>query len=293
MNGQELLKTASVAILMLVALGPISGQDTIFRTETRLVEVYATIRDHNGRYVDGLSQDRFELRDNGQTQALTAFESNASNLSCAILLDTTGSMADALPVVKNSVIKLIDAMSDGDSVAVFGFANGLNRLQEFTTNKAVAKQAVLRTRAAGATALFDAVSEVAREISPRAGKKALVVFTDGQDNASLLNAKAAIQRARKAGVPVYTIAEGDALKTKDLLKELKDISEATGAAAYEARRTKDIADIFQDISGDLRHTYMLAYKPPPDTSQRWRTIQLVVGGVKDAKIRAKEGYQPD
>ena len=113
MNRQELLKTTSVAISMLVALGPISGQDTIFRTETRLVEVYATIRDHNGRYVDGLSQDRFELRDNGQTQALTAFESNASNLSCAILLDTTGSMADALPVVKNSVIKLIDAMSDG------------------------------------------------------------------------------------------------------------------------------------------------------------------------------------
>jgi Mg-chelatase subunit ChlD len=103
-------------------------------------------------------------------------------------------------------------MSDGDSVAVFGFANGLNRLQEFTTDKASAKQAVLRTPAAGATALFDAISEVAREISPRSGKKVLVVFTDGQDNASLLNAD-----------------------------------------------------------------------PPPDTSQRWRTIQLNVVGAKDAK----------
>src|SRR6185295_11652813 len=115
----------------------------------------------------------------------------------------------------------------------------------------------------------------------------------GKDNASVLNAKAAIQRARKAGVPVYTIAQGDALKTKDLMKELKDISEATGAASYQAHRTNDIAEIFQDISGDLRHTYLLAYKPPPDTSQRWRTIQLTVVGVKDAKIRAKEGYQPE
>jgi Mg-chelatase subunit ChlD len=145
-------------------------------------------------------------------QSLAAFESNGSKLSCAILLDIAGSMADVLPVVKNSIIKLIDAMSDGDSVAVFGFANGLNRLQEFTTDKASAKQAVLRTPAAGATALFDAISEVAREISPRSGKKVLVVFTDGQDNASLLNAD-----------------------------------------------------------------------PPPDTSQRWRTIQLNVVGAKDAK----------
>jgi Ca-activated chloride channel family protein len=293
MTKQGMFKTLLAALLMFVALRTTSGQDTIFRTETRLVEVYATIRDHNGRYLDGLSQDRFELRDNGQTQALAAFESNTSSLSCAILLDTTGSMAEVLPVVKNSVIKLIDAMSDGDSVAVFGFANGLNRLQEFTTDKASAKQAVLRTRAAGATALFDAISEVAREISPRTGKKALVVFTDGADNASLLNARAAIQRARKAGVPVYTIAEGDALKTKDLLKELRDISEGSAASAYEAHKTKDIADIFQDISGDLRHTYMLAYKPPLDTSQRWRTIQLSVVGVKDAKIRAKEGYLPE
>ncbi|MBZ5678129.1 MAG: VWA domain-containing protein [Acidobacteriia bacterium] len=289
MNRQGALKT----ILMLASLGAASGQDATFRTETRLVEVYATVRDHSGRYMDGLPRERFEVRDNGQAQALVAFESNASSLSCAILLDTTGSMADVLPVVKNSIIKLIDAMSDGDSVAIFGFANGLNRLQEFTTDKASAKQAVLRTRAAGATALFDAISEVAREISPRSGKKALVVFTDGQDNASLLNAERAIQRAKKAGVPVYTIAEGDALKTKDLLKELKDISEGTGAVTFEARRTKDIVDIFQDISGDLRHTYLLAYKPPPDTSQRWRTIQLNVVGVKDAKIRAKEGYLPE
>ena len=293
MNRQAVLKTLPVAILLIVAVGASSGQDTVFRTETRLVEVYATIRDHNGRYLDGLTKDRFEVRDNGQAQPLAAFESNTSSLSCAILLDTTGSMADVLPVVKNSVIKLIDAMSDGDSVAVFGFANGLNRLQEFTTDKASAKQAVLRTRAAGATALFDAVSEVAREISPRSGKKALVVFTDGEDNASLLNASRAVQRAKKAGVPVYTIAEGDALKTKDLLKELKDISEGTGAASYEAHSSKNIADIFQEISGDLNHTYMLAYKPPPDSTQRWRTIQLSVVGVKDAKIRAKEGYQPE
>ncbi len=259
----------------------------------RLVEVYATIRDGDGRYLDGLTRDRFEVRDNGEMQSLTTFETNTSKVSLAILLDTTGSMTDVLPVVKNSVVRLIDALGTDDMVAIYGFANGVNRLQDFTADKAAAKQAVLRTRAAGATALFDSISEVAREVSKRSGKKAIVVFSDGLDNASMLNAKAAVQRAQKAGVPVYTIAQGEALKTKALLDELEEISDSTGALTFEAHRTKDIAEIFDHIAGDLRHTYLLAFRPTPDTSHRWHTIQLTVAGTKGAQIRAKEGYLPE
>jgi len=282
--------TAALILLTSVAL---LAQDVVFRVDTRLVEVYATVKDRSGRYVDSLKAADFEIRDDGAVQSAVAFESNSSRLSCAILLDTTGSMAEALPTVKNSVIKLMDALRDEDAVAVYAFANGLSRLQDFTSDKAAAKQAVLRTRAAGTTALFDAISEVAREIAPRSGKKAIVVFTDGKDNASVLNSKSAVDRARKTGVPVYTIAEGEALESKDLLNELKDISEGTGAGTFQAHKTSDIATVFQDISKDLQHTYMLAYKPPPNTTQHWRTIQLTVLGMKDAKIRAKEGYSPE
>jgi VWFA-related protein len=279
-----------LGLLALATLLPAIAQDPVFRVNSRVVEVYATIWDRNGRYLDGLTQEKFQLRDNGEVQTLAAFESHSASLSLAILLDTTGSMAAALPVVKNSIMKLIDELREGDAVAIYGFSNGLNRLQEFTLDKSAAKQSVLRTRAGGATALFDAVSEVAREVGSRAGKKAIVVFTDGQDNASILNSSNAVQRARKAGVPVYTIAEGDAVKSRSLLNQLKDLSEMTGAGSFQARSTKDIAEVFADITHDLQHTYMLAFRAPPGESGKWRTIELTVVGNPNAKVRAREGY---
>lgn len=286
------MKTLLIAALACLPV-TFAQDEVVFRADSRLVEVYATIRDQNGRYLDGLPRDRFEVRDNGEVRPLEVFESNAEKFSCAVLLDTTGSMAAALPVVKNSVIRMIDELRDEDSVAIYSFSTGLNQLVDFTTDKAAAKQAVLRTRASGATALFDAVSELAREMSPRPGKKAMVVFTDGDDNASLLNIKAAVQRAKKAGVPVYAIAEGDALKSKGLLNELKDIAEMTGAQSYQAHKTSEIAGIFESITADLQHTYMLAYKPPPSADRRWRTIELTITGLKGGKVRSKEGYLPD
>ena len=287
------MKTGRIVIGVVAGYAAFGQGDAVFRVETRLVEVYATIRDHNGRYLDGLPQDRFEVKDNGQVQSVVAFESNAAKLSCAILLDTTGSMAAALPVVKNSVMRMIDELEPDDNVAVYSFSVGLKRLQDFTTDKAAAKQAVLRGHASGQTALFDAISELAREIEPRAGKKAIVVFTDGDDNASVLNIRSAVQRAKKSGVPVYAIAEGDALKSRQLLAGIKEIAETTGAKFHEAHKTSEINGIFQDISGDLGHTYLLAYKPPPGTDQKWRTIELAVSGMKGVKVRAKEGYLPE
>jgi Ca-activated chloride channel family protein len=283
--------------LWISALAPatvlLAQAPAIFRADARLVEVYATVRDNHGRYLDGLEKDRFQVLDNGVPQPLVAFESDSKRLSCAILIDTTGSMAAVLPTVKNSVVHLVDELREGDAAAVYSFSTSLNRLQDFTTDKAAAKQAIFRTRAGGSTALFDAISELAHEIAPRNGKKAIIVFTDGADNASLLNARAAIQRAKKAGVPVYAIAEGEALTSKPLLDELKDVAEMTGGQPYRVHKSSEISTIFQEISGDLQHTYMLVYKPPAVTEAKWRTIQLTVNGLKDPKIRAKEGYLPE
>jgi Ca-activated chloride channel homolog len=269
------------------------AQEAIFRADTRLVEVYATVRDHSGRYLDGLPRDRFQVTDNGEQQPIAVFESDSTPLSCAVLLDTTGSMAEVLPAVKSSVMHMIDQLSADDAVAVYTFSVGLKRLQDFTSDKAAAKQAVLRGRASGQTALFDAISELAKEIQPRKGKKAIIVFTDGDDNASMLNARAAVQRAKKAGVPVYAIAEGAALTSKPLLAEIREIAESTGAKFHEVHKTSNISEVFQDISSDLSHTYLLAYKAPPSADQKWRTIALSVSGEKGIKVRAKEGYFPE
>jgi VWFA-related protein len=108
---------------ILLPMVPASAQDDsrVFKVNVRLVEVYATVFDHKGHYVDGLGRDSFRGLENGRPQSIHTFEANTDGISCAILLDTTGSMTEALPRVKNSVVRLIDELGDHDLVAVFTF----------------------------------------------------------------------------------------------------------------------------------------------------------------------------
>lgn len=261
------------------------------KVQVRLVEVYASVHDQKGHFVDGLSRENFQVLEDGKPQQIAAFDSTSQSLSCAVLLDTTGSMNEALPRVKNSIVKLIDELGPEDSVAIYTFDQRLVIRQDFTTDKDAAKRAALRTRAEGATALFDALSEASQELSQRSGKKVLILFTDGDDNSSALNASAAVARAKKAGVPLYTIAEGEATRSKNLRKLLDDLSQLTGGAAYEVKKPGDIEPVFHEISEDLRHLYMISYRPPEDANDgKWRKIDLLVKGPKDYRVRAKEGY---
>jgi len=283
---------SSLLVALWVVVGAY-GQEptTVIKVQVRLVEVYASIHDQKGHFVDGLNRESFQVLEDGKPQQIAAFDSTSQSLSCAILLDTTGSMNEALPRVKNSIVKLIDELDPQDSVAIYTFDQRLVIRQEFTTDKNAAKRAVLRARAEGATALFDALSEAAQELSQRSGKKILILFTDGDDNSSALNANAAVARAKKAGVPLYTIAEGEAAHSKNLRKLLDDLSRRTGGAAYEVKKPGEIEQVFHEISEDLRHLYMISYRPPQGANGgKWRKIDLLLNGPKDCHIRAKEGY---
>lgn len=282
----------SMAVLIAHA-GAARQSSGVIRVEARSVEVYATIYDQKGHYVDGLSRERFELFEDGEPQQISSFQTNVEALACAILLDTTGSMADALPHVKNSVSKLIDDLDPNDLVAIYTFDERLAVRQEFTTDKIAAKRAMLRTRAQGRTALFDAIAETALDVAKRPGKKVLIVLTDGDDNASILNAQAAVTRAKKVGIPLYAIAEGDATHSANLKALLVDLSERTGGTTYQANKASDIDQVFGKISQDLQHLYMFSYQPPSGPADgRWHKIDVAVKGIKDYRVRAKEGYFP-
>ncbi len=285
-----------VAALVSAALSSAVAQDSFgtIKVDVRLVEVYATVLDNRGTFIDGLKVDNFQILEDGRPQKISIFENDADSLSCAILLDTTGSMRDALPRVRNSVVKLIDELGEHDSVAIFTFDQQLTVRQDFTTDKDAAKRAVLRTRAQGSTALFDAISESSEELAKRQGKKVLIVFTDGDDNASLLTASGAVVHAQKLGIPLYAIAEGEATHSSELGKVLSELSERTGGIAYQVKKADDIERVFSTIATNLKHLYLLSYKPNGNRdTAKWRKIDIVVSGFQNYRLRAKQGYYPD
>jgi VWFA-related protein len=264
--------------------------EVTFHADARLVEVYATVTDSAGHYVDDLPRNRFEVFEEGRAQPLTAFEPNTSGLTCALLLDTTGSMQAALPALKNAALKLIGELRAMDTVAVYTFRETLSVAQPFSTDKQAAKRAVLRAVPDGTTALYDSLARVAREVSHRSGKKVIVVFTDGADNASTLASDAVIKRAKTIGAPVYTIAQGQALRFPHVLKQLENVATATGGLSFAIHNPDEIRGVFEGIAGDLKHGYLLAFRPAEAKTGEWRRIEVRLTDGTARKVRAREGY---
>jgi VWFA-related protein len=274
-------------------LGPRPPAEALFRASGRIVEVYATVTDSRGRYVDELNASQFTILEGGQPKPVFAFENHTSSVSVALVFDTTGSMDQTLPSLKSAALRLLDELRPQDSVAVYSFNDRVTELQPYTTDKVAAKRAVLRAHAAGTTALYDALLRVNHDLAGHAGKKIVIVFTDGDDNSSMLTSDAAILRAKGRGIPIYTIAEGDALVHQELIGQLANISRSTGGSSFLIRKLSDIGAVFQKVSEDLMHGYLLAFQPSEGEDHAWRKIQVVLANGKGRQVRAREGYFPD
>jgi Ca-activated chloride channel homolog len=269
-----------------------TAEETVFRTTARLVQVFATITDSRGRYVDNLTGDGFTIMDDGRAVRVAAFENATSDLSCALLLDTTESMRASLPALKRTALKFIEGLRPNDSVAVYALKDGVTELQSFTTDKKAAARAVLQTEPGGMTALYDGLVRTVRDISVRPGKKAIVAFTDGNDNISLLTGDTAILRAKTAGVPIYTIAKGSDLQD-ETLGQLAAISRATGGMSFAIHSSSEMASVFEKVFQDVMHGYLLAFQPPDAEGHVWHTIEVILKSPKGRRVRARDGYYPE
>ena len=293
---------ATCAILLwLLLIGVCSApgvpvQDTpLFKSDVKLVEIYATVFDHGGHPVAGLQREQFEIRDNGAMQPIQVFESADQPLTCALLLDTTGSMQEAIPALRNAAREFVGLLRPQDLVAVYSFSDHIDELADFTEDKTAARRALARLHAGGTTALFDSISQLALKLERRPGKKVIVVLTDGGDNASVLNRESAARRARKAGVPVFAVAEGAALKDDTAANLLRELARATGGHMYKAEHSKDIDKVFESIADDLQSGYLLAFHPvTEEKANPWHELQIVVNHTaKPLTVRARTGYSSD
>jgi len=271
--------------------GPSDAPETLFRASGRLVEINATVTDDKGKLLDGLRAEHFAVVDRGTPVTVTAFENGAAPLSCVLLLDTSQSMDAAIAALKAAAMRLIAGLRTGDSIAVYALNGGFTELQPFTTDKVAATRAVLGAELGELTALYDGLVRVNRDLAGRTGKKVIVVLTDGEDTASTLSAETAVLRAKTSGVPIYTVAQGHAVGNAALLKELRDMSQATGGKAFAIRTAAEIGPVFDGVLEDLLHGYLLAFVPAGGEDRSWRRIEVRLR--RPGKVRAREGYFPE
>jgi Ca-activated chloride channel family protein len=300
--GTRLLEAHQTAALPAQASGPLqeasggtetapaAGGDLVFQARGRVVEVYATVTDNRGRYVDNLNAGQFTILEESEARPVSAFESYMAGVSVALVFDTTGSMESTLPRLKSAALQLLDELRPVDSAAVYTFNDTVTALLPFTEDKEAAKRAILKLHAYGVTALYEALVRVNHDLAARPGKKVIVVFTDGADNASMVSSDLAIERAKERGIPIYTIAQGEALSHPELVAELNHISRSTGGTPFLIRSMSDMAEVFAKISQDLKHGYLVVFRPSPGENRVWRKIEVVLSGSKGLQVRAREGY---
>jgi len=265
-------------------------QELVFRSDVGLVEVYATVRDARGHYVDDLKAGDFAVVENGEKLSVRAFENAQSEITCALVLDSTMSMHQALPMLKNSALRLISELRTNDLAGGYTFSNTLVGTGQYTRDKLDARRAVVAMEARGETALYDALVGVLHELAARPGKKALVVFTDGNDNVSTLSLETAGKRARLAGIPLFAVAQGEALNDRVLLAKLESIAALSGGMCFRVRYARDVEAVFGRIAKELSHGYLISVSPHAGEPGAWHSIAVETPRAKNLEVRSRQGY---
>ena len=116
------------------------------------------------------------------------------------------------------------------------------------------------------------------------------MFTDGDDNSSVLSLDKSLEETRRVGVPVYAMLYGRVLAAPDLLKRVESISKATGGTSFHVRQPGDLPSAFQNVVEDLQHSFMLGYQSNGDPKAEWHTLKVELPAQPKLKITAKEGY---
>ncbi|MCA1610895.1 MAG: VWA domain-containing protein [Acidobacteria bacterium] len=260
--------------------------------------------DRKGRFVDGLAKADFRVNAGGVNVTLDTFErDDDAPASFAFLVDTSGSMkiAGKLESAKSAIRHILEGRRSGDDFALFAFSeNELSLLSEFSPDPSRISRALTRLEAGGRTALFDAVAATpSRMLAGKNGKRAILLFTDGVDNASRLSADEMATILQQVSIPVYAVGMKNAAfdrlsdaERKDLaLDNLKLLAYTSGGQLYLANGEEDLRPIAARINTEVRKQYLLGFAPSGQGELKYRVV--VVSVTKPGKwvVRTRRGYR--
>ena len=255
-----------------------------------VIQVTATVTDGGGRFVRGLPRDAFRVYEDNVAQTITNFQAENILLEIIVAVDVSGSMTGAMTTVKAAVKRFLSALRPTDRVTVLGFNDNVFTLARPTVDLATRLKAVDRPAPWGGTALYDAIVQAIDQLRRQPGRRALVVFTDGEDLNSRVPIEAAERRLEASDVTLYPIGQGRAPTMLSLKTVLERLAKRSGGRAFFESLDK-LDEVFSAIIDELSNQYLLGYVPASATRDgRWRTLRVEVP-KRDVKIRARQGYR--
>jgi Ca-activated chloride channel family protein len=283
-----------------------AGSQARFRSVTSLVALNVTVTDGK-KLVTGLTQDNFEVYEDGVQQDVRFFESRTVPMDIILLLDTSSSMRDKMETVHAAAKGFMKMLRPEDRGAVVAFDNKVSVLQGLTSDSQAIEAAISSTKAMGATALHNALYVALKEFGRPAAsegqvrRQAIAVLSDGEDTSSLVTFDDVVALARKVGVNIYTIglqSTYDAERRQpgrstfsDAEYALRLLARETGAQAFFPAGAHQLRDVYNTIAEELEAQYSLAYAPSNRRMDGgFRRIIVRVTADPAFKPRARTGY---
>lgn len=262
--------------------------------DVNLVELNVSVYDSAGRFAKGLSREDFTVLEDGVPQSLTAFEfAEALPMALGLVIDGSGSMDKSMPLVKQAATEFVtNVIGEKDKGFVVEFRERPTLLTPMTSRRGDLIRAIGETRPGGATAFYDSIVLGLYQFRPLAGKKALVVLTDGKDNHSSTDWATLKRYARTAGVPIYVIGLELSILDMGLKSRLKELAEDTGGEVFLVGKAAELPEIYRKIETEVRSQYFLSYlteSTRKDDEFRLVEVRLARPGLRAKTIR---GYFP-
>jgi Ca-activated chloride channel homolog len=296
------LGTAVAAAVAIDAAALMAQQPPVatFRGGVDLVRIAAVVRDHKGRFVQDLKAYDFEVVDDGRARPISDLQADTAGVSVAVLFDISGSMEGRLPNAREAAMHLLSWLDARDEAAIFTFDTQLDEMTPFTAGLKTLPQSMERVVPFGATSLHDAIAQTARRVGQRDGRRrAVVVLTDGADNASRLKPADVSAIASAIDVPVYIFGIVGAIDnpTEDVattsmersafVGPLSDLAAWTGGHVVVASTPGQRSIAARQIVDELRHQYLIAFESSGKPG--WHPL-VVRARNKDLVVRARSGY---
>jgi Ca-activated chloride channel family protein len=285
-----------------------------------LVDVLFTVLNRRNKLVPDLGENDFKIWDDKSPQAIRYFSRQTDlPLRIGLLMDTSNSIRDRLKFEQDALVSFLFSVlrHNKDQAFVMTFDDEPAVLQAFTDDAGRLRDEIVKTRAGGGTAVYDAIYDACqKELShpprppgdqPDVVRRVMILISDGDDNLSNHTRAEAIEMAQRYSVVIYTISTSTqwiqlsqtnpdkAANRKTHLTEgdkiLQDVAEETGGRAFFPYHVDDLDQSFQDIGDELRNQYSIAYIPNNyQLDGKYHRIRIEVPDHKGYQVRARRGY---
>jgi Ca-activated chloride channel homolog len=320
------------AVLGAMAALWLYGQEqdqTTFHVKVDMVVLSFTVLDNKGKYVNGLKPKDFkvyeddigqklatfaegnraplQVLDNGDTRPLRAGEGNPANdghvvdlrsdstgTNVFVLFDTSNYMYRGFVYASDAIADFIRGLDRADAIAVYTYSRNLNRAVSLNRDRALAIAGLRKAVAGDDSALYNCLLLTLRDAAKIPGRKVVIVFSNGPDNASMVAPDDVRAVAEDEGIPIYVISTNEVTKDPISSSIFKRISNSTGGKSYFAKTWQKQVEAFESIREDLGNSYTVTYYPQANPNEGFRKlrIELLPEAMKKFKVRARPGYRP-